>query len=92
LVFVNAVRGVISSHSKARWPVRISLDYACPSECITDVLWSGWSMGLNRLASLGKRLLGRVFVVVLLLAVSSAADWPWGAGTRVRLCRHPRPV
>ena len=39
-----------------------------------------------------KRLPGRVFVVVLVLAVSSAADWPWGAGTRVRLCRHPRPV
>jgi hypothetical protein len=92
LVFVNAIRGVTSSHSKARQLVRISMDYVCPSEHITAVLWSGWSIGLNRLASVGKRLPSRVFVVVLVLAVPSAADWPWGAGTRVRLCRHPRPV
>ena len=39
-------------------------------------------MGRNRLASVRKRLPGRVLVVVLVLAVSSAADWP---GVRVRV-------
>lgn len=92
MVFVNAVKGATSSHCKERRPLRIPLDYACPAERITDVLWSGWSMGRNRLASVRKRLPGRVFVVVLVLAVSSAAGWPWGAGPRVRLCRRPRPV
>ncbi len=33
-------------------------------------------MGLNRLASVRQRLPGRVLVVVLILAVSSAAGWP----------------
>jgi len=92
LIFMNALKGATSSHSKERRPVRIPLDYARLSERITDLLWSGWSMGRNRLASVRKRLPGRVPVVVLLLAVSSAAGWPWGAGPRVRLCRRPRPV
>jgi hypothetical protein len=92
LIFVNAVKGATSSHSKEIRPVRVPLDYVCLSERLTDVLWSGWSMDRNRLASVGKRLPGRVLVVVLVPAVSSAAGWPLGAGPRVRLRRRPRTI
>ena len=55
----------------------IPLDYACPSEHLTHVHWSGWSMGRNQLISVCKRLPGWILVVVPVLTMSSAASCPW---------------
>jgi hypothetical protein len=53
VVLVNVVRGTTSSHiTEVASP--IPFDYACPSEDISHVHWSGWSMGRNQLISVCK--------------------------------------
>lgn len=62
---------------KPRWPVQFLLITHVPSEHLTHVHWSGWSMRCYQLISVCKRLPGWILVVVPVLTISSAASCPW---------------